>query len=400
MKKKIFNGYKARWLCLLCILIFSISSRCYSSEQNEIKHEKTFYAISSLYFHLKEITSELSPKGNNNTILFEDSDIAFLWELAASDSVFFHRVDKAQRFYYEAINKKNHEKQASLYLKTAKLLGAIWEELDSYLLKEISSLVVPTVRSTFLPFHELTYSNFDGNPYLTNNMRKRIKPYLMPVNFIEKGLLDAMFTKSRVIETETSFLAAGFEILFRQPYSFVRVARHPAFPGYIFKVYLDSELRKKGNKAGWDWLTCRCEGAENVRNLIKQKNLIYFSVPDKWIYPLPVHPSPKDELKKSRQPIILVVTDMELVEHEESIDAWKNKITRAHLKELYCILSHGFASSHLIWNIPYSKSGKFACIDTENPKKQPEYKEVKNYLSEEMCLYWDELVKKGGSTVY
>lgn len=226
-----------------------------------------------------------------------------------------------------------------------------------------------------------------------DSYKDKIKPYLMPSNHPAKEALDFIFTRSRPTKDLDAMIDAGFDIVSVRPYSFAVIAKHPDIPGYLEKVYLDSEKRKKNGKEGWEWLVHRCEGAENIRKLIKEKKLKYFTVPDKWIYVLPK--LARHNEKATGQPIILLATDMHLVSQEESERAWKTIITKAHLDELYIILSNGFASSHVSWNIPYSKSGKFTCIDTEHPKRKPNYVEVEHYLSNEMKAYWQKLVSDG-----
>lgn len=227
---------------------------------------------------------------------------------------------------------------------------------------------------------------------------EKVKPYLLPSNHPAKKPLDIIFKSPNVLQDLDSLKASDFNIISLRPYSFAVITSHPKMPGYIQKLYLDSEHRKKNGKEGWEWLVQRCEGAENIRKLIKKKNLQYFTVPDKWIYVLP-KPSKSNE-KTTKQLCILIVTDMELVSQEQSAEAWKYLITEEHLDELFVILSHGFASSHVSWNIPYAKNGKFTCIDTEHPKRKPNYKEVEHYLSDEMQVYWRKLVKNGEQTNY
>lgn len=136
-------------------------------------------------------------------------------------------------------------------------------------------------------------------------------------------------------------------------------------------------------------------GAEKVRNLIEEKKIKFFTVPDKWIYPLPEFPKPI-KIKQS-QLVVLVVTDMNLVSKFETREAWKSIITQEHLDELYCILSHGHGSSGLVRNVPYTKNGTFAFVDTEKPNKLPKYDKAKVFFSKEMQEYWDLLVKTGGN---
>lgn len=222
---------------------------------------------------------------------------------------------------------------------------------------------------------------------------EKIKPYRLPSNHPAKKTLDSIFTKFQPTKNLDALAAAGFITVSIRPFSFAVIAQHPDLPGYLQKLYVDSERRKKNGKEGWEWLVQRCEGADNIRKLIKEENIRYFSVPDKWIYDLPI--SSKQTGQTTEQRCILLVTDMELVSQEESHEAWRYIITEEHLDELYIILSHGFASSHVGWNIPYSKSGKFSCIDTEYPKRKPNYVEVEDYLSDEMKAYWKKLIRNG-----
>lgn len=223
--------------------------------------------------------------------------------------------------------------------------------------------------------------------HLDQEMQSMMQPYFLPLNHPLKNSLDIIFSNGRVTENQETFANAGFITLFTQPTSLITVARHPSLPGVLLKLYLDSETREKDGIPGWKWLVNRCKGAENVRKLIKRKKLKYFCVPDKWIYPLP------DTHSLAEHPVILIVTDMDLTSESDTKYAWKHLATTKHLDELFCILSHGFSSCYLATNIPYTKSGKFACIDTEHPKRKLSYNHVKAYLSPPMRAYWNELIK-------
>lgn len=201
--------------------------------------------------------------------------------------------------------------------------------------------------------------------------------YLLPATHPLKSTLDLIFADPSILESQNSLDASGFITMCTQP-SGMRVLKHPQLKGYLIKAYLNSDESKANNL---QWPVDRCKGAEDIRSLIKEKKLKYFSVPDKWIYIL------------ANQRSVLLVTDMNLVSKEESKKAWKNKVTHKHLRELYCILSHGFASCYLPYNIPYTNDNTFACVDTAYPPRKHNYNRVKSFLSEEMKLYWDTLIK-------
>lgn len=210
-------------------------------------------------------------------------------------------------------------------------------------------------------------------------------PHLLPFDHPAKRTLDFLFSQSRATANEDSLLHAGFSIIAAMPKSRIIVAKHPAVPGYVFKLYYDSETYCKKGLANWEWLTNRCVGAANVRKVIESKNLRHFVVPDKWIYILPPCPA-------NINPIIVIETDMEIATTAETIFAWEHFVNEKHLDELYEIVKDGYGSIGLVRNIHYTRSGKFAFIDTEYPVRILNLEKAKNNLSVEMQAYWDTLI--------
>lgn len=240
----------------------------------------------------------------------------------------------------------------------------------------------------------LVCSNCFASPHSGRDegMQSKIAPYLLPANHPMKEKLDALFSRSRALENERTFIDAGFEVISGpRIYSFVIVARHPEVPGYVFKLYLDSETRMRNGIPHWKWLLQRCAGAEAIRKLIKRKNIRHFSVPDKWLYVLPTYP-----FSSAAHPelIVLLETDMELESKEMSRQMWKTGITHKHLNELYAIFKHGYGGTGVVKlpaNVPYTKNGKFAFTDTEDPPAKLKLSYIKKYLSKEMQRYWERL---------
>jgi len=233
----------------------------------------------------------------------------------------------------------------------------------------------------------IPYPNFHENPLLDDPMRKLMALHLFPLDHQLKAKLDTIFSQSRATQNQKTLIDAGFVILDTRPISYITLARHPEIPGYIFKLYLDSEQRTNKGVPHWLGLARRCQGAKKIREVIKKKKLRHFIVPDKWLYILPPYPMSEES---QPQPAILVETYIELGENAEQ--AWKTRIKRQHLDELYTIYKSGYGSVHVPGNIPYAKNGKFAFIDTESPKKDLKLKVVKKYLSKEMQQYWDYLI--------
>ena len=229
--------------------------------------------------------------------------------------------------------------------------------------------------------------------FLRPGQSKVLRPktrYILPANHPGKRALDAIFLHKRATKDEETFQASGFTTLFNKSRSFIRVARHPSLPGYLLKVYLDSEQRQKRNRAGWEWLVRRCVGADKIRKIIEQNRIKYFQVPGKWLYPIPSQPNSTS----LGQPFVLLVHDMDLVSKEQNESAWKSLITREHLNELYLIITRAGGSSYRPDNIWLTKRGKFAFIDTEYPTQNFDYKSISSYLSPEMRNYWVNLTQR------
>lgn len=331
-------------------------------------YEDPFYAVSSLRYHLEE---ELwGDTEDSDRIEMTATDLALLWERAARSSL-SKQVLKAESLFNLA-RTGSPSKQKKLLIKAKRKLDQVWNHL---------------------------------NPFFYQPIEKGFHRFVLPNDHWLKNSLDTIFLNYDAQKNHEIFEEAGFHIICKRASKMI-VADHECIPGYLIKIYL---LEDKPEQT-WKWMSRRCEGAENVRNLIAKKNLKHFTVPDKWIYRLPdtdlyeslAFPSSLEcesrtlDLVKLAHPACLVATKMNIGTSEESRKAWKEAMTHSILRELYCILSHGFASTYVHQNIPYTKEGKFTCLDTEVPFRHHKYSKIDHYLSPEMRMYWDILVKTGG----
>jgi hypothetical protein len=238
------------------------------------------------------------------------------------------------------------------------------------------------------------YNDFETNPYISAEARESIRPFLLPEKHKMRQKLDKIFHATRACFDSRSLKKAGFDIKYKQPRSRIYVVSHESLPGYLLKLVPDVDDRQKGGKPEWFWFVNRCKGVEKIHEAIKKHHVKYFAAPKKWIYPLPVKPYPEDK-KASRKVVILLVEDMLLTSKEENRIAWKKEITKKHLDELYLIMRDVGGSSYRAQNIPQTKKGTFAFIDTEYPTSPPGYKDIRRYLSSGKRLYWDNLVDAG-----
>lgn len=335
-----------------CIQIFCLILLTPFFQKNvHTAESRTLYAVSSLRCHLQHLNET---NKDQFFVKFEDEDVRELWEEAVH-SEYISLIEQA-KYYYD----RHH------YTDALDHLDYTWDRL-------------------------LSYQNFDKNPFINKSMKNEIAPYLLPHNHPSTPILDIIFSQSRVTSNIDTIKQAGFKILHVKDSSHIVVARHPAVSNYLFKIYPDEEVRTRLNKPSWKWLVDRCAGVEIIRKLIKKKKIEHFVVPQKWLYPLPPIP-----VEGVQHPILLLATDMHLVSRKETKEAWKTKVTKQHLDELYIILSHGCGSNFLSSNVPYTQNGKFTFIDTEYPHRKINLSKVKLYIDPLLHSYWDDLVAKGG----
>ena len=213
--------------------------------------------------------------------------------------------------------------------------------------------------------------------------REDLDNYWLPMDHPLRGWVETFFYQPEMIESVETLKDAGFKILEAHSAHPV-IAKHPLAKGYIFKIYPDSMKYTRDGISSAEWLLRRCQVADKIRTIIRSKKIEHFTVPDKWLYRLPF---------AKHHALILIATDMDIEDSVAIKNAWKTKITPRHLDELYAILSKGYGSIDVLSNIPYTKSGSFAFIDTENLKRDLSLRRIKKHLSKEMGRYWEKLIE-------
>jgi hypothetical protein len=217
--------------------------------------------------------------------------------------------------------------------------------------------------------------------------------YILPYDHPAGRLLQRLFRRSSIIENEAAFLAAGFEIRRKQRRSLMRVATHPMLAGYVFKVFFVDERECEREKSrGWNGFLARCNRAERIRRVIQEHRIQHFKVPGKWLFCPPHHPS----CRPGDQPTILVAEFQDVASQRESEHAWLHSVTEGHLDELYAIINRAGGTSYRPDNIPLTKQGPFAFIDTEHFTDRPDYESIVPYLSCQMREYWSNLISWAG----
>ena len=232
-----------------------------------------------------------------------------------------------------------------------------------------------------------------ANP-LPENVQSKIVSYLLPENHPIKPELDALFSSTRVILNLKTLEAAGFKKSKPRKFTRLIVTSHPQFPGYIFKLYLDAQRYYKNTYEYIHWMM-RVQGVEKVRHEINARGLQeLFKAPKKWIYILPSTTSSRCKDYACKH-CILVEEDMELFSDAENKALWTSDFVSPQLLEgLFHILKTvGLDDCLKPDNLPFSKDGRVAFIDTQTFDRHVEYKRLLPFLSPVNQSYWKLLIK-------
>ncbi len=223
---------------------------------------------------------------------------------------------------------------------------------------------------------------------------KQGHPYVLPKNHPIHASLDALFLQSRAILNLKTLKKAGFQASKPRKFTKLIIAKHPSFPGYLFKLYLDAQRHYKDLPEYYYW-AARIEGAQLIRKCIKEHHWQeHFKVPHKWIYVLPKAPK-----KFKSYPIkhtILVEEDMTLFSDKENKALWKSDFVNAEiLDRVFTILkATGLYDGAKPDNMPFSIDGKIAFVDTQTfGRKDVRYEKLTPHLSEQNQAYWKALTR-------
>ena len=227
-------------------------------------------------------------------------------------------------------------------------------------------------------------------PYLEGRARSEaeVAPYLLPDDHPIKPTLDHIFNTSRATLNLHTLTEAGFTKAKPRKFTKLIVNRHPEMPGYLFKLYLDAQRYYKDKPEHHHWLM-RIQGANRIRTMISERCLEgEFKVPRKWIYKLPSSHQPSSGYLAKHY--ILITEDMDILSGKENEEAWASDwVTPKLLDDLYGILKDlGLHDCAKPDNIPFSRDGRIAFIDTQYCDQSVDYKRLIPFLSESNKSHW------------
>lgn len=358
----------------------------------EASPSSLIHPLGSLTFFITECASE-----EESDFQISSEELENLWQksFAAVDpfSVEKEKLDQTYTLFCLAkkeVKEKEDKKVKKIFKKVGKSLLSL---LDLAVKKEFPP---ENLEEDYLFLRSQTDLAFENNSAIPKVIKNKIRPYLIPLQHPLKNALDTIFYASRATLNPKSAFEAGFSVIATGPRSHVVVAKHSLLPDHLVKFHYDSDPFLKRNRPTWEWLMKRCEGAKKIQRIIEKYRVQHFVCAKKYLYVFPKHPFPAKSSEFIRHLACALVSDMHLEPKAINLNAWKNKITKQHLNELYIIISRGKGSSYRPDNINYNREKKFAFIDTEYPEQSPDYKSIRRYLNEDMQNYWDYLVKNGG----
>lgn len=351
--------------------------------------ENYTHALGSLVYLVHQEQDETEDK-----IPFTKQEVISLWDRAAhylyKSPASTKRLKAEEKFEKAYQNYFSDVSSPEAKAETYRILSSLWSaaiKAEEAAAKKGRSKAEPQVKKS-------GNQDFEKNRVISAFTKNVMRPYVIPDKHPAKKTMDSIFSE-RVTYNEKLFLDADFKIISKRPRSYVYVARHPKLKGYIVKAYMDTEKRLKMRRDSWYWLVKRCEGAAKIKKIITEKKIKYFSVADKWIYPLPDKNLPPRDKKHKRHLAALLAKDMRLIPYQENLLKWKTIVNKEYLDELYYVISRAKGSSYRPDNIWYSYNNTFAFIDTEYPSKSPDYYSIREFLNASMREYWDSLVKNG-----
>lgn len=176
---------------------------------------------------------------------------------------------------------------------------------------------------------------------------------------LDAGLLSRLFDDPDMFDSSKSFHRAGFDVIERSSDARIMAGTHDDAKGYLFKKYsndhpLDDQLEN---------YQVRVEGARRVRALIDAHRLREIVVPRKWIWEL--SPAFSRGRKRLHPSHVLIVERFKLLDKHETEREYF-RIDKRTLDELCLVVFHLNGLDSTPKNVPFTKGGKIAFIDTES----------------------------------
>lgn len=183
-----------------------------------------------------------------------------------------------------------------------------------------------------------------------------ITNYILPEDHFLQKALATVFCDPQIVASRQSLQMAGFD-LFEHDHRGIAIARHPELPGHLVKVFINDvphELQVQNYIA-------RIEGSRALQEFIDEQGLEHIVTPKKWLYPL----------KENDLGImcVLLVQELDICTTSETRRLYST-IDQDVLHELCMVVQEFRGLDSVTKNMPFTKDGKIAFVDTEKWKSQ------------------------------
>lgn len=172
------------------------------------------------------------------------------------------------------------------------------------------------------------------------------------------ALLPSLFTNRRMFDSYRRFAAEGFRLVEHDEHK-IMSGSHKSAPGYLFKKYNND---KDGTKQLVNYMR-RIEGARLLRAFIAERGFTRVVAPRKWLHELsPAFPAR----------YLVVAEKLDLVSDSSTRRAYAN-IGKEQTRELATVLYYFRGLNSTASNLPFTRDGKVAFIDTERWHHDKDY---------------------------
>jgi len=169
-----------------------------------------------------------------------------------------------------------------------------------------------------------------------------------------------LFRDPDMFDSVGAFEDAGFSVIRRKRDTTIMVGRYKGIDDFLFKKY---NAHAKSLEDQLENYSTRVAGAQALRAFIEQHQLRHITVPRKWRYELPPEFG-KAHRKYVESSYVLIVERLDVLSETKNEKAYRD-IDKDVLKDLCTVLFRFRGLDSTAKNMPFTKDGQIAFIDTE-----------------------------------
>lgn len=191
-------------------------------------------------------------------------------------------------------------------------------------------------------------ARIDAQPSLIEQVQRELAVTRESLPIV--SMMASLFTDPKMFGSYTRFEDAGFSLVAHAPHKMM-AGKHKRAKGYFFKKYNNDH---DSEKQLVNYLR-RIEGSRLIRTFIADHGFTRVIAPKKWLYELPT---------TFPERYLLVAERVDLATRDETHRRYA-RISTEQLQELATVLYYFRGLNSTAANLPYTKEGQIAFIDTE-----------------------------------